>query len=182
MSYLLRFTGNYPPPLFALSFCHYCEHFYFYRFCSIGNERVVVEESSELRLSRGCVVINLLWFFTPLEPFHSYTNLMERAYISIFSIIVPWILEIWWNKKLFSLQLWFYASTYVCRSFPHVWLLLRNPHKHKERIQVVLVSSSTYLILRQIFVNVKAFFNYFYGFRPIFYPNGRAYRLITRII
>ena len=87
MSYLLRFTGNYPPPLFALSFCHYCEHFYFYRFCSIGNERVVVEESSELRLSRGCVVINLLWFFTPLEPFHSYTNLMERAYISIFSII-----------------------------------------------------------------------------------------------
>ena len=61
MSYLFGFTGNYVPPLFALSFCHYCEHFYFYRFCSIGNERVVVEESSELRLSRGCVVINLLW-------------------------------------------------------------------------------------------------------------------------
>jgi len=156
-------------------------HFYFYLWCSlvwgikIVGSRVINNKQNKRRTRLGCVWLNLLWFFTPLEPFQCYPNLIGRAYISIFSIILPC------NKKLFSLRLWFYASTYVRRSFSRAstgnCILFSNIFP----IRVVLVSMS-YLILRRIFVKVKAFFNYFYGFRPVFYLHGREYRLIPLIL
>ena len=126
-----------------------------------------------------CGWLNLLWFFTPLEPFQCYPNLIGRAYISIFSIIVPWKLEILCNKKLFSLRR---LNCLVLKTLDIV-----HHHGDKGLIHLLLlrllsIVSNSYLILRQIIVKVKAFLHYFHGFRPIFYLHGRAYRLIPHIL
>ena len=58
--------------------------------CECGRIRTYLMVKQFYRLlpyQIGLHTHNILLVFTPLDHFHSYTNLMERAYISIFSII-----------------------------------------------------------------------------------------------